>query len=126
MGYAMRLKIKAFSSSLAWVLIGSLDIIGGHVLRGVFLSAVGLLTGIFLVARVSFSKVELQDDVLLIRNWPNKSYVLELSSLRGVTERGGVNSLRVKLSYFKDGTWGKKWLWGADAQMRHKLSSIVG
>lgn len=122
----MRLRLKAFSSSLAWVVVGLLDIAGSHFWRGVFLCAVGLIIGVFLVARVSFSKVELRDDILLIRNWPSKSYTLELSSLRSVTERSGVNSLRVKLSYFKDGTWGKKWLWGADAQMRRELSHLVG
>lgn len=126
MGYAMRLKIKAFSSSLAWVLIGSLDIIGGHTLRGVLLFSFGLLVGFFLVAKVSFSKAELRDDVLFVRNWPNQTFDLELSSLRGVTERSGVNSLRVKISYYKDGSWGKKWLWGADTETRRKLSSLIG
>jgi hypothetical protein len=53
MGYAMRLKIKAFSSSLAWVLIGSLDIIGGHTLRGVLLFTFGLFVGFFLVAKLA-------------------------------------------------------------------------
>ena len=126
MGYAIRLKMKAFSSSLAWVLIGSLDMIGGHTMRGVLLFAFGLLVGFFLVAKVSFSKAELRDDVLFVRNWPNQTFDLELSSLRGVTERSGVNSLRVKISYYKDGSWGKKWLWGADTETRRKLSSIVG
>lgn len=126
MGYAMRLKIKAFSSSLAWVLIGSLDIVGGHTLRGVVLCSLGLLVGCFLVAKVSLSKAELRDDVLFVRNWPNQTFDLELSSLRGVTERSGVNSLRVKISYYKEGSWGKKWLWGADTDTRRKLSSIVG
>lgn len=126
MGYAVRLKMKAFSSSLAWVLIGGLDMIGGHTMRGVLLFTFGLLVGFFLVAKVSFSKAELRDDVLFVRNWPNQTFSLDLSTLRGVTERSGVNSLRVKISYYKDGSWGKKWLWGADAATRRELSSIIG
>lgn len=126
MGDAARLKIKAFSSSLAWVVVGSLDVAGGHFWRGAFLCSAGLLTGCFLVARVSFSRVELHGGDLLIRNWPNKSYTLKLSSLRSVTEKSGVNSLRVKVSYYQDGTWGKKWLWGADAQTRRALNHLVG